>query len=158
MANNKLSKMDRLLTKARYEGDCLVWAGDTGSNGYGRLRHAGCESYPAHKLMYELHHGKVPAGLVVRHRCDNRPCINVAHLEVGTHKDNAQDRVKRGRSRNVSGEHHGRSKLTQAQVDEIRRRYIPGRYGSGSHVLAREFGVTQSTIFAILRGKHWRTA
>jgi hypothetical protein len=157
MANNKLSPMQRLLTKAKPEGECLVWQGDKDSNGYGRVRHAAQKNYPAHKRMYELHHGAIPAGLVVRHRCDNPSCINIAHLLLGTQKDNVADKYERGRANHVTGEAHGRAKLTQAQVDEARRRYVPGKKGHGIGALARECGVAKSTMAAALTGEHWKS-
>lgn len=156
MAYNKLSIEERLLTKARWEGDCLVWVGDRDSNRYGRIRHNGQKSYPAHRLMYELRKGVIPDGLVVRHKCDNPACINIEHLETGTQKDNVGDMFVRARANRANGEAHGRAKLTQAQVDEIRRRYTPGKYGKGTHALAREFGVAQSTVMAVVSGKHWK--
>lgn len=159
MAFNKLTPEQRLLTKARpAENGCLVWFGDTDSNGYGRLRHAGRKVYGAHKLMFELRNGPIPAGLVVRHTCDNPPCINPDHLILGTQKQNVADKYERGRSNHVTGEQHGRAKLTQAQVDEARARYVPGKRGSGIRVLAREFGVAMSTMASILTGDHWKGA
>jgi hypothetical protein len=156
MSYNKLSTEERLLTKARWEGDCLIWFGDKDPCGYGRIRHGGMKGYPAHRLMYELRHGPIPDGLEVRHKCDNPSCINIEHLEPGTHKENMGDMFERGRANRAKGETHGRAKLTQTQVDEIRRRYIPGKYGHGSSVLAREFGVNQSTILAIVQNRHWK--
>lgn len=50
-----------------------------------------------HRYMYERFNGEIPQGYVVRHKCDNPCCGNPEHLEVGTHKDNMEDKVKRGR-------------------------------------------------------------
>ena len=160
MANNKLSPMDRLLTKAKWQDGCLVWFGDKDPNGYGRVRarSVAANYMGAHRRMYELHHGPIPDGLVVRHKCDNPACINIAHLELGTHKDNNVDKYERNRANHVTGEDHGRAKLTQAQVDEARRRYVPGKRGCGYGVLAREYGVAKSTMAAALTGDHWKSA
>ena len=66
---------------------------------------------------YYLNGDDIPNGLIVRHKCDNRACINPNHLELGTFKDNAMDMVKRGRCR--LGEKNHLSKLTWKQVVAI---------------------------------------
>lgn len=158
MAYNKLSPEERLAAKARWEGGCFVWTGDKDSNGYGRIRHAGRKTYPAHRLAFELFNGAIPKGMVVRHTCDNRACINLDHLELGTQQQNVQDMFDRQRANRAAGEKHGRAKLTQQQVDEIRRRYIPRHATHGAAAMGREFKIGSPAIFAILTGRNWRVA
>lgn len=55
----------------------------------------------AARAAYILVHGPIPSSQWVLHRCDNPPCINPAHLFVGTPADNAQDRSAKGRSRHA---------------------------------------------------------
>jgi hypothetical protein len=88
--------------------------------------------------------------LLVCHHCDNPPCINPAHLFLGTHADNVADMDRKGRRRHMNGfgeqAHH--VKLTDAQVAEIRRRYATGSETQAE--LADAFGVGQSQIWRIV--------
>lgn len=78
---------------------CRLWQGAVDSDGYGHMadkgRGRGAKKY-AHRWVYESVYGKIPKGLVVRHRCDNRVCIRLSHLELGTVADNVHDARDRG--------------------------------------------------------------
>lgn len=88
---------------------------------------------------------------MVRHSCDNPPCVNPAHLSTGTKADNSADMVARGRS--PRGSRSGASKLTERQVAEIRVRQAAGEL---HRVLAAEYGISRVTITNIVTGKTWR--
>jgi hypothetical protein len=76
---------------------CWIWQGNRDRKGYGRISVKG-RTTSTHRLAYRLAHGgDIPDGLVVRHRCDNPPCVNPDHLEIGTPADNSRDMVERGR-------------------------------------------------------------
>lgn len=75
---------------------CWEWRGKLSHNGYGQLEHKG-RSWRAHRLAYTLAKGKIPAGMMVLHSCDNRRCCNPKHLRIGTAKDNWQDAIERNR-------------------------------------------------------------
>ena len=79
------------------EGDCHVWTGTRYVSGYGRVKWQG-KPIRAHRYAYERDHGPIPDGLVVRHKCDNPPCVNPEHLEIGTYQDNVNDMIARGRA------------------------------------------------------------
>lgn len=87
------------------------------------------------------------------HLCDNRRCINPAHLVSGTHALNAADKVAKGRCGNVSrpGVTNGNVKLTEAMVLEIRSRYREQQIA-----LAAEFGIGQAAVWKILNRKTWK--
>ena len=80
-------------------GDCWEWQGRRNAGGYGLAKVQGTDERLTHRIMYQLTWGSIRHPLVVRHRCDNPPCGNPDHLELGTIVDNAQDRERRGRGR-----------------------------------------------------------
>jgi hypothetical protein len=77
-------------------GRCWVWTGGRQGRGYGQLT-VHYRRLLLHRVVYEWAFGEIPAGLVVRHTCDNPPCCNPAHLVIGTQHDNVRDMVERGR-------------------------------------------------------------
>jgi hypothetical protein len=107
----------------------------------------------AHRVSYAVHNGPIPAGQVVRHKCDFPPCVRPDHLELGSQVDNAMDSVERGRARRARGRDNPFARLNEEQVRQIRTRSF--RYGEMSQ-LARDLGVSLNTIQAIRAGRKWR--
>jgi hypothetical protein len=66
---------------------CWLWGAATVSTGYGQLRFGG-RHWPAHRLVWELLVGAIGDGLVIDHLCRNRACVNPAHLEPVTFREN----------------------------------------------------------------------
>jgi hypothetical protein len=85
----------------------------------------------------------------VLHRCDNPPCVNPAHLFLGTMRDNTRDMMAKGRDPFI-GERHNQAKLTDDAVREIRNSPETGR------ALANRFSVSQATICLVRQRKHWK--
>lgn len=140
----------RLAPKTVKLQSCWVWTGYVNRTGYGTVSFRGRQVL-AHRLSYYAYKGSLPTGAVVRHSCDNPGCIRPAHLHTGSHAENSADMVDRGRQ--AFGSRNGMSKLTEADVLELKRRYAAGK-GSQS-ALGAEFGVTQSAVSMIVSGQRW---
>lgn len=85
----RLTKL--IATRTRQEGDCLIWTGPRGNQGYGVVRTTDdgiARSTSAHRAAWILEKGPIPAGLVIDHLCRNRGCVRVAHLELVSQREN----------------------------------------------------------------------
>lgn len=77
-------------------GGCWEYYGPCTDRDYGMIDYQGRKQF-VHRVVYRLMKGKIPEGLLVLHTCDNPKCCNPDHLFIGTHKDNTQDMIKKGR-------------------------------------------------------------
>jgi hypothetical protein len=120
---------------------CIEWPKSRYRNGYGQLM-VNYRKWQAHRWVWTQEHGPIPEGMCVLHRCDNPPCVNIDHLFLGTHQDNVDDMIAKGR-------HGGPVKLTKDQVAAIRSDQRLQR------IIAAEYGVTQGHVSEIKRGLVW---
>lgn len=156
MQSRTLSELFWDLIERGESNDCWPWKGSTNGAGYGIIKMLNVKFY-AHRQAYTEAKGSIPAGMVVRHKCDNPICCNPDHLEVGTMRDNSQDAVARGKmhGRNCCrGSDHHQATLTEAQVKEMRQKYDINVRGAATYA-SREFGVSRSTADRILKGVSW---
>lgn len=152
---------DRLWDKIEVGGadDCWLWRGATLPHGYGKIGEGGrgCRTLLAHRAVWEDVVGPVPDGICVLHTCDTPGCCNPGHLFLGTHKDNTADMDAKGRRGApgprpaIRGERHPQAKLTKGDVVQIRDRATRETQAA----LARDFGVSQSQVWRIVRGLRW---
>jgi len=108
-------KVDR-----RGPDECWEWTGSRHGKGYGMVGVGSRIVDKAHRVSWRMHNGLIPEGMHVLHHCDNPPCVNPAHLFIGTNDDNVRDKIAKGRQRVPCGEAHGNAKLTERDVIEIR--------------------------------------
>lgn len=158
---------------------CWKWTGTRCKKApYGLIKVSG-RRVPVHRVSYVIHKGPIPPDTMILHSCDNPSCPNPDHLTPGTHQDNMDDMVTKGRQasgdksssrlyperrpRGAShwshvhadlmprGEQNGRAKINKMQADEIRR-----RAATESHRrLAAEFGIGKTQVGRIARGEEW---
>jgi DNA-binding transcriptional regulator YiaG len=143
---------DRLLRKSvLVKSGCREWSGWR-ENGYGRVA-VERTMRAAHVVAWEQANGrKVPDGMVVRHRCDNPPCIEPSHLVIGTQTQNVADMFDRGRC-DRAGENNNSAKLTAESVQAIRAKHAVGQSVSS---LSREYGISESQVKNIVTRKQWK--
>lgn len=102
-----------------------------------------------------LHHGELPPKAKrVCHACDNRKCVNPAHLFLGTQSDNIKDAVAKGRHDPMPGTRHPRHKLDDEKVRELRRLAEEGTFTLKA--LAAKFGIAPPTAKRIIERKSWK--
>lgn len=134
--------------------DCWEWQGYINDSGYGELR---CGTGPllrAHRVSYEIYKGVIPPNMHVCHSCDNRRCVNPAHLWVGTDADNVHDMDNKGRRVIVPhyGEDHGMSKLTKEKVLQIRQL---AQSGVSYEEIGRRFSISGVHAGRVAKGECW---
>ena len=149
----KRAAEDRFWVKViKIDGGCWEWTGALLENGYGLFRKDSHSNIRAHRFSWELKNGPIEGGLHVLHKCDNRKCVNPAHLFLGTHQDNMDDKAAKGRSNHAKGVAHGGAILTEEVVLGIRRmcKILP------QIRVAEMYGVSKQAVNSIHLRKIWK--
>lgn len=78
---------------------CWIWEKCLKANGYGLMKRSTYGEAYAHRYAWRSTNNwsVIPTNMVIMHKCDNRACVNPDHLTIGTHKDNTQDSIRKGR-------------------------------------------------------------
>ena len=153
-----LTTAERFLQRVEKTDGCWLWTGSIkNKTGHGQFR---MDDKPmvASRAAWIIFRGEITKDkstygtMFVCHTCDNPQCVNPAHLFLGTNQDNVTDKMEKGRHRyGISlGESHGNSKLDEAKVRYIRES------GLGSTELARQFNLSQATVWAVLHKRTWK--
>jgi hypothetical protein len=129
---------------------CTLWVGSLAMDGYGQLG-INKRNLRAHRVAWEEAIGPIPEGMKVLHKCDNKACVNVKHLFVGTQMDNIKDRDIKGRG--IKGEQHKLSKLTENDVVSIKEML---RNNIRVIDIAKKYGMSKCRISQIKCGTAWR--
>src|SRR4051812_22635773 len=82
---NRVARLKR--TSIKFSGECWIWTKSKTWNGYGLAAFEG-KTTTAHRVLYQLIKGPIPAGLDLDHKCRNRLCVNPDHLEPVTRREN----------------------------------------------------------------------
>jgi hypothetical protein len=148
--------MKRFWSKVDVRGpdDCWEWQAAKTKAGYGWFwAPQKRTSMNAHRVAFFIHRRYWAKGYVL-HSCDNRLCVNPAHLRDGTQADNMRDMFDRGR-KNHKGKANPSAKLTPEIVDELRRNPLKGQAVLD---LAKDLGVSFTTIYNVQKGRTWLVA
>ena len=135
----------------RGDDECWNWQGATFKDS-GRVRgqvRINRKVYLASRIAFLIAYGYFPMPMGL-HSCDNPLCVNPKHIHEGTHQDNMDEKVERGRVVVSLGEQHGLHKLNDEQVREIRQ--MKGTQKS----IAKYFGISQVTVWSIKNNITWR--
>lgn len=131
------------------QSGCIEWTGSTTRDGYGKvkIKH---KTYAAHRLAYLIHNGYLSEGKEVMHKCDNKLCCNPDHLVEGTHKDNMQDMIKKGRQGKLKIKY---IKLNSQKAKEIRTLFVNGW---SKHKIAIRFNISCHHVRDIVNNIYWK--
>ena len=144
----------RFYDKLEKTENCWNYKGAIHHSGYGVF----CikkKALASHRVSFEIFNkNPINEGMYILHSCDNRKCCNPLHLSEGTHQDNMDDKVKKNRQsrKGPQGSSHPRSKLTEKDVIDIRKKYS---LGISRKELINEYIVSESTICLIILRKIW---
>lgn len=142
----------------RQPHECWEWTGHK-SHGYGYISVGSKEKgtrqeLRANRVCWELGNGPIPPHRVIMHSCDNRACVNPAHLQLGTQSENIKDAFRKGRHDvpRLRGEELTQTKLTYEEVDAIRA----AKGVITQKELGKMYGVCKAAISHIWTGRNWR--
>jgi len=133
------------------QNGCWDWKGIIEHTGYAVL--AVRPPIKAQRASWIIHKGEIPKGLLVCHACDNPKCTNPDHLWLGTHKENIQDRVKKGRSNTQKGSRLKVSKIDEIQALEIKKLLITGM---SCAEIGRKYSLSIKIISRIKNVETWK--
>jgi len=145
----------RIIPRTKIVGDCWEWTGCRNAEGYGNITFEH-RSSKAHRESYRLFVGPIPDGLFVLHKCDNPPCVNPAHLFLGTNADNMADKKSKGRGRggNIRGSAHYRAKINEGIVLDMRSMFDGGMHRQ--EIYKRFPHLSRALVDSVIYRERWK--
>ena len=129
---------------------CWLWIGKIATNGYGHFWLNG-KTVGAHQASWSFHNAGQNDGLHVLHKCDVRCCVNPDHLFLGTHQENMDDMVTKGRAAGNTriGHLHPMARLDEISISEIRKL---SDLGQTNRAIAKCYGISPGYVSLVYRG------
>ena len=159
ISHNQTTPQERFLVKVNKRGPilkhklgfCWSWKASVDRDGYGWFTIDG-KSMHAHRAAWLLFSGVIPDGLQVCHRCDNRSCVKLGHLFLGTPMDNSQDQKQKGRT--LRGVNHPRAILTLDDVARIRKERFQNKMPING--IVQLLGLSRGAITSVIYRHTWK--
>jgi hypothetical protein len=127
---------------------CWGWKGEVSSSGYGRISYSS-KRMQLHRVSWMIYYSEIPDGMWVLHKCDNPICSNPEHLFLGTHNDNVQDMISKGRRIIPKKKYLGFYDLSNDDILEIKK-LLANK--SLKKDIANKFGIGPWTVTRIEEG------
>ena len=143
----RLNRFWASVSNKSLEHECWEWQKGLTVAGYGKVKMRP-KTLTAHRVAYVIANKESPS--LIMHSCDNRKCVNPAHLMAGTHKENMADMARKGRQ--AFGDRHGRTHLSDEDVSKLRLMYAEG---AKMKAIAAHFGIKKGSVTNIACGRYW---
>jgi hypothetical protein len=147
----ELLEYARSVVRQTLTNDCVLWPSALGQDGYGKVRYEG-RTQNAHRVVLIIATGENPADLEAAHSCNNRACVNPAHLRWASCSENMQDKVLHGTA--TRGERSPVATITEKTALAIARETASHPYKD----IAARHGVSVWIVADIASGRTWSHA
>lgn len=143
-------------SQANNPDDCWTWIAGKDRDGYGAFALSQHKKVKAHRYSYLLTYGDLPSNMHVCHKCDNPTCVRPDHLFLGTDADNIKDMMDKQRNVVLRGSKSGRAKLTEDQVEEVKKFIGILSPKELAEKFSEKYNVAKGTIDNITYNRTWK--